>query len=173
MARVDKTDSAVGVVRAVLNADIVLDDFEDGLLAVGLNSTGKVVPGAGQTGIIGVLNPSRFFSKAGTPVDIFVLADIEDIGEGANDPTLDAGKPVYADNTTGVLSHTSAGGTYIGFTVEADRLILAIGGGSGLASAGIAAVTLTAVPGSFADEAAVQSYLSTLVTQLKSSAVFD
>ncbi len=34
-------------------------------------------------------------------------------------------------------------------------------------------VALTAVPGSFADLAAVQSYLSTLVTELKSSPYFS
>lgn len=34
-------------------------------------------------------------------------------------------------------------------------------------------VTLTAVPGSFADVAAVQTYLNTLVTQLKSSPFFN
>lgn len=36
-----------------------------------------------------------------------------------------------------------------------------------------AVVTLTAVPGTFADEAAVQAYLNTLVTQLKSSPYFN
>ncbi len=34
-------------------------------------------------------------------------------------------------------------------------------------------VTLTAVPASFADLAAVRTYLNTLVTQLKSSSLFD
>lgn len=172
MARVDKTESAVGVVRGVLNADLN-DNILDSVIGVGLNATGKVVVGAGQTGIIGVINPSKFFQKAGRPCDIFVLADIEDIGSGANDPDLDAGKAVFADNTTGVLSHTAAGGTYVGFTVEADRLILAVGAGSGAAAAGIAAVTLTAVPGAFADVAAVRTYLLQLVTDLKSSSVFD
>lgn len=172
MARVDKTDSAVGVVRAVLNADLS-DDVLDSVIGVGLNASGKIVVGAGQTGIIGVMNPSRYFQKAGMPADIFVLADIEDIGEGPNDPTLDAGKAVYADNTTGELSHTAAGGTYVGYTVEADRLILALGGGAGAEGAGIAPVTLTAVPATFTDTAAVKAYLDTLVGELKSSAVFN
>lgn len=142
MARVDKTESAVGVVRAVLNADWA-DDHLDSVYGVGLNSTGKIVLGAGQTGIIGVVNPSKFAAKAGLPTDIFVLADIEDIGDGDNDPTLDAGKKVYAHNTTGVLSHTAASGTYVGFTVEADRLILEMGGGL---SGGTTGVTPTAAP---------------------------
>lgn len=34
-------------------------------------------------------------------------------------------------------------------------------------------VALTAVPGTFADEAAVRTYLNTLVTQLKSSPYFS
>lgn len=34
-------------------------------------------------------------------------------------------------------------------------------------------VSLTAVPASFADEAAVRTYLATLVSELKSSSAFD
>jgi hypothetical protein len=127
MARVDKTDSAVGVIRAALNADLNANT-EDSVIGVGLNSTGKVVVGAGNTGIIGVLNPSRFYMKAGDIVDVFRLADIVDIGVGDNDPTLTPGAKVYAHNTTGVVSTTATSGTLIGHTVEADRLILLIDG---------------------------------------------
>lgn len=127
MARVDKTDSTVGVVRAVLAADYTDAELRT-VIGVGLDTTGKVVPGAGNTGIIGVVNPSRTARKAGTPVDIFVLADICDIGRDANDATLAAGSKIYASTTTGVLSLSATGATYVGFTVEADRLIVAIGG---------------------------------------------
>lgn len=40
-------------------------------------------------------------------------------------------------------------------------------------AAASAPVTLTAVPASFADEAAVRAYLLTLVTELKSSPAFN
>lgn len=174
MARIDKTDSAVGVVRGVLNADLDLDSYEDGLLGVGINSTGKVVPGAGQTGVIAVINPSRFWAKAGRPADLFVLGDFVDIGLGENDPDLDAGKAVYADNTTGELSHTAAGGTYVGYTVEADHLILALGGPGSIGGGGSpitpqAAPAAAAVP--FADLTAAANAHNALRTALIASGV--
>lgn len=42
-----------------------------------------------------------------------------------------------------------------------------------LPSGSFTATTLTAVPASFADLAAVRTYLNTLVTELKSSPYFD
>lgn len=172
MARVDKTDSAVGVVRGVLAADLVMDDVEDSVIGVGINSTGQVVVGAGQTGIIGVMNPSRFFAKAGRPVDVFKLADIVDIGLGANDPSLDAGKAVYADNTTGELSHTAAGGTLVGFTVEEDRLIVAVGDGAGSGGASITPQAAPAVDDTPADATAVATDLASVVAALVAAGVF-
>jgi len=127
MSRVDKTESAVGVVRAVLAADYVPGDI-DGIFGVGLNASGLVVKGAGTTGVIAVVNPLKSASKAGRPVDLFVLADIVDVGDSANDPTLVPGKKAYASNTTGVITTTAPGDlttvTAVGFTVEADRLIV-------------------------------------------------
>lgn len=115
MARVDKTDSAIGVVRAVINADFAQADW-DKSIPVGLNATGKIVKGAGQTGVIGILIPGRTVYKAGEIGDIFIHADIIE-NEG-----LVAGTKYYSD-TAGVISTTNTG-TYIGFTVEADRLIV-------------------------------------------------
>lgn len=129
-ARVDKTDSAIGVVRAVLSADIP-DNLLDTVVAVGLNASGQAVVGSGaagsQTGTIGALIPNKYLNKAGQQVDIFKLGDIVDI-EG-----LAAGKKTYfaADGT---LTQTSAAGlVYAGYTVEADRLVLS--GFAGLAAA--------------------------------------
>jgi hypothetical protein len=115
MARVDKTDSAVGVFRADLAADIVTGDL-DTVIGVGLNASGQVVKGSGQTGIVGVMVPSKYQSKAGQAVDVFVLADIVEC-EG-----LAAGTAYYAaaDGTIGTTNTDVA----IGFTVEADRLLV-------------------------------------------------
>jgi hypothetical protein len=122
MARIDKTASDVGVVRADLEADIPADHL-DKVYGVGINALGHQVFGAGQSGIIGVANPSKFHSKAGRPADIFVLGDAVDcVG-------LSAGRKAYADNTTGVITTpeaapAAADATYVGFTVEADRLVI-------------------------------------------------
>lgn len=138
MARVDKTNSAIGVVRGVLAADLNPNLF-DKVTGVGINSTGKVVVGAGQTGIVGVLVPNRLYSKAGAPVDIFKIADIVDVGKGANDTALAAGTTYWVDGTTGALvaggtlgaqpgsgAGSTAGSVKLGYTVEADRLIISL-----------------------------------------------
>lgn len=115
MARVDKTESAIGVCRAPSNAKIEDADFNK-VIGVGLNGQGRVVKGAGTSGIIGVICPTRIARNEGSILDIFQLAqfvEVDGIGAGAK---------VYASNTTGELSTTAEGGTVVGFTVEADRL---------------------------------------------------
>lgn len=119
MARVDKTQSAIGVVRGVLAADISSANF-DHVIGVGLDSAGKIVVGGGNSGIVGVMVPSTTAYKAGDPADIFVLADIVDV----TDPALPAGTKIYANTTTGVIGTSGTGASYIGFTVEATRLII-------------------------------------------------
>lgn len=116
MARIDKTDSAVGVVRAALAADVDESDYGK-IIGVGINAQGRLVKGAGTSGVIGVIIPDRTRRKAGNVTDIFVLGDVVE-AEG-----LTAGTKYYADATTGVLSTTDTG-TYVGFTVEADRLVI-------------------------------------------------
>jgi hypothetical protein len=121
MARIDKTDSAIGVVRAVLSADIP-DNLLDVVAAVGLDATGKAVVGAGaaaaQTGVIGIVIGNKFLNKAGQQIDIFKLGDVVDV------PSLAAGKKTWL-TAAGVLTQVSASGlVYAGYTVEADRLVL-------------------------------------------------
>lgn len=130
MARIDKTNSAVGVVRAALNFNIVPSEY-DTLIGVGLNAQGRIVKGAGNTGILGVINPSKARTKIGQITDIFVLGDAVDcVG-------LTAGTSYWLDGTTGALAAagalgaqpgagagSTAGSVKIGFTVEADRLVI-------------------------------------------------
>jgi len=116
MARVDKTDSAVGVVRGTLAADIAQADWGKPL-GVGINAAGLTVRGGGQSGVIGVLIADKTNYKAGTRADMFVLADIVECAG------LVPGQKYFADATTGVISTTNTG-AYVGFTVEADRLVV-------------------------------------------------
>lgn len=131
MARIDKTESAVGVVRAALNFAIEEADY-DTIIGVGLNAQGRIVRGAGNTGIVGVINPSKARTKIGQITDIFVLGDVVDcVG-------LAAGTTYYVDGATGALAAgdagtgaapaagagSTAGSVRIGFTVEADRLVI-------------------------------------------------
>jgi len=130
MPRVDKTHSAVGVTRAILNATITSGSWNT-VLGMGINSSGKAVVGAGTTGIIGVAIFDRTNCKAGAQCDIFSLAEI-DMGATA----LTAGRAYWLDGTTGALavgasgtgaqpgsgSGFSAGSARCGYAIETDRL---------------------------------------------------
>jgi hypothetical protein len=88
-------------------------------LGVGLNTSGRVVVGAGNTGVIGVLLLVKDM-KAGDIVDVMTA------GEVADCTTLVAGTVYTANTTTGVLTNGAASATQtpIGYTVEATRLIV-------------------------------------------------
>lgn len=117
MARIDKYDPYAGGFRAPLNAAFT---GAAAPLGVGLNSSGRVVAGAGQTGIIGVVcSPADL--AAADPIDVMTSGELVEFG-GA------AGTLYTANTTTGVISNSAASATQIvvGFTVEADRLIVRI-----------------------------------------------
>lgn len=118
MPRIDKTESAIGVTRGTLDADLPTSDY-DKVIGVGFNASGRVVKGAGTTGIIGVINPSKTARRAGDIVDIF--------GNGSEflDFEGSAGTVYYAATATGAVSTTNTG-TKIGFTTESDRLVVTI-----------------------------------------------
>lgn len=120
-ARVDKTNSQVGVVRAPLDAAITSADWNK-MRAVGLNSSGRVVLGAGASGIKGIAIFDRTNSKAGDPVDIIKLGEI--IVSDAD--LLTAATNYTANTTTGVVSNAAASGTQIavGYTVQNDRFVI-------------------------------------------------
>lgn len=116
--RIDKTDSAIGVVRSVLSADVP-DIRLDTIVGAGLNASGQAVLGAAaQSGFVGIAIPTPWLSKAGQQIDIFKLGDVVDcVG-------LAAGTKYWL-TAAGALTATSAAGlVYAGYTVEADRLVL-------------------------------------------------
>lgn len=126
MARIDKTESAIGVFRAVLAADYTGSETPIG---VGLDTNGKVVPGAGTTGIVGVLcRPPQNLQvpllpyKAGSPVDVLTNGELVEFA-GA------AGTKYTVNTTTGAITSAAASATQIpiGFTAEATRLIVRVG----------------------------------------------
>lgn len=121
MARIDKYDPISGGFRAPLAADLTKRSgaigTADGPLGVGINNLGRVVPGAGQTGIKGVLVTTRDM-KAGDIVDVMDSGEIVEWG-GA------AGTNYVALTTTGVISAGAQDATHkrVGHTVEANRLV--------------------------------------------------
>jgi hypothetical protein len=124
MARIDKYDPKVGGFRAPILADRAatsgaLGAGADAPIAVGLDNQGRVVPGAGTTGIVGLLILAKAV-KAGDIVDVMKL------GEVVEWPGV-AGAVYTALTTTGVIAQSAvidATHTRIGHTVEASRLIV-------------------------------------------------
>lgn len=120
-ARYDKYDPISGGFRAKLNAAWAAADV--GVpFGVGLNASGRVVKGAGNTGVLAVLVCDDAY-PAGETVDLMTAGEIVDI----DSPALVAGTTYYADGTTGVISTSApavgANATRVGRTVEAWRLV--------------------------------------------------
>lgn len=119
--RWDKTEPH-DTIRGILESDWLAADVGE-IVGVGYNASGRLVKGAGQTGVIGVVIFSQAY-KAGRAVD--VLKRGEAVG-GVNivpaTPAV-AGRS-YSISATGTKTATADGvrGT-LGFTAEADRLIV-------------------------------------------------
>lgn len=138
-ARYDQVEPHVGIVRAVLAANLTFSAAgELGPIGVSADATGKLVVGtAGQAGLIGVLvknvpvHPQGFQTaplvvnnwmggRAGDVVDVMTRGQILDVAG------LPAGSKIYSD-AAGVLSDTVRAGFQVGYTLEAGRLVVELG----------------------------------------------
>jgi hypothetical protein len=114
LARIDKTDSAIGVFRAALADDIESTSI-DKVIAVGLDASGHVVPGDGVTGIVGVLVPVKGTISAGQIVDVLTNGEVVEVDQ----VTFGAGDLVYASKADGILQ-TAATNTSLGTVTFTD-----------------------------------------------------
>lgn len=117
MARIDKYDPVGGGFRAPLAADY------SGVAApvgVGLDVNGRVVPGAGTTGLKGVICLPKN-KKASDVIDVMKDGELVEFAGVA-------GTLYTANTTTGAITSAAASATQIvvGFTVEATRLIVGV-----------------------------------------------
>lgn len=118
MSRYDKYDPKNGGFRAVLAADWNPADLEK-IFGVGLDSSGRVVKGAGQTGVIGVLVLTKA-RKAGEIVDVMTSGEIVDFGPTFGTPGTDFGAAGTAYHSqaandevqTVTITGTPTGGTF-------------------------------------------------------------
>jgi len=116
VARFDKTEPHVGSYRAPLAANWPSGDVAI-VVACGHDANGRVVKGAGNSGVKGVVALGKV-RPAGHVIDIMTSGEIVDcVG-------LTAGTTYYMQDN-GTIS-TVATGTYLGHTVEADRLIVRV-----------------------------------------------
>lgn len=121
MARYDKYDPYDGGFRAPLAAAIADADSHK-IYGVGLDSSGRVVLGGGQTGIVGAL-VAHGAKNAGDIVD--VMTDGEIVEATLNDGTaLAAGTKYYGVTADGSIGTTATSNVQLGFTVEATRLVV-------------------------------------------------
>lgn len=114
MARFDKYDPISGGFRAQLAADWPSADLEE-IIPVGLDANGRVVKGAGNTGVLGVVCLTKL-RYAGDVVD--VMTD----GEVVEADGLTAGTVYFGSAAGGVTTVNTD--TRIGATVEATRLVV-------------------------------------------------
>ena len=115
MARIDKYDPVDGGFRAPLAADRT---GAAAPIGVGLDVNGRVVAGAGNTGIVGVLcKPDD--APAGAIMDCMTDGELVEFAGVA-------GTSYTANTTTGVISSAAPSATQVpvGHTVEATRLIV-------------------------------------------------
>ena len=119
MARIDKIIPGVGGFRGPLAAAYT---GSANVVGVGINSSGQVVVGVGVAaiGIVGVIcSPGS--KNAGDIIDVMKAGEIVNFGGTA-------GTLYTANTTTGAVTTAAASATQIsvGFTVEANRLIVGV-----------------------------------------------
>jgi hypothetical protein len=117
-ARWDKIGSAgSGQFRAKVAAAWLAADVGH-TFGVGLNTSGQVVKGAGNTGVIGVVVINE--PKAiGDVVDVVNNGELADLTTLNDDTTaLTAGTAYYADVTTGAITATATANKKIGFSID-------------------------------------------------------
>lgn len=117
MPRFDKYEPLTGGFRAALGFAPVTGDV-GAVIAVGINTSGKVVKGSGNTGVIGVICMSRLMNQ-GDVVDIMQDGEIVDMTD------LTAGTKYYG-SSAGAITTTNTD-KKVGFTVESDRLVVRVG----------------------------------------------
>lgn len=124
MSRFDKYGPYIGGFRAKLAVALAFNTVQANndigkVWAVGLNASGQVVKGAGQTGIVGVICAVRPMA-IGEPIDVMQVGEIGDFTM-ADLTAAAAGQRYYGVAADGTFS-TVATGTPLGWTVEATRL---------------------------------------------------
>lgn len=129
MARIDKGDPMASTFRV----DVATDFPDDGigkLYGWGLDSSGKAVIGAGQSGIVGVWvindKPGRVGPLREVPrIDLMRAGCVTDFGPTSGIPGVNfgnAGTRYYSDASGNISDTEAPGSVYVGTTVEPDRL---------------------------------------------------
>lgn len=129
-SRYDKYDPISGGFRAALDLDVLAANV--GIpIGVGLTATGRIVVGAGNTGILGVFVADKV-KFASDVVDVMTdgeIVDLTSISPGAVVAPI-AGTTYFVNTVTGVLEVAAplagVNKVKVGHTVEAARLVVRV-----------------------------------------------
>ena len=126
MPRYDKYEPYAGGFRAPLAA-ATAEGEEFTAVGVGLNTSGNIVLGAGNSGVVGVMIPHGA-KKAGDIVDVMTAGEIVGFtADGTEGGSAASAGTTYSVNTsTGAIGTT---GKAIGYTVDAQRLVVRFAAG--------------------------------------------
>lgn len=122
LSRYDKYEPFGGGFKAPLAAAIPATDAGK-IRGVGFDANGRVVIGAGQSGVVGVTIANQAFA-AGDPIDVMTDGEIVEAAASDGTTALTAGTKYYAA-ADGSISTTNTG-TYVGVTASAQRLIVRV-----------------------------------------------
>lgn len=126
MSRYDKYGPKTGGFRAPIAAAAASADLNK-TFAVGLDTNGRVVKGAGNSGVVGVMINTKV-KAIGDQVDVMTNGEIVEATLSDGTTAIAAGTAVYADPATGLLTLTATAMKKIGFTVEGTRLVVRVAG---------------------------------------------
>lgn len=118
MARYDKVDPKSGSYRSTLAADYDPANIEK-IIGVGHDASGRVVKGAGVSGITGVLVLTKAY-KAGYRCDVMTHGEITEFGPTAGVPGTDFGDP-------GKVYYSDASGNIVGKSNESQVVTVTTG----------------------------------------------
>jgi hypothetical protein len=122
ISRYDKYEPNGGGFRAPLAA--AWDATNKGkVFAVGLDTNGRAVKGAGNSGLKGVFI-ANVAKVVGDIADIMTDGEIVDFTLSDGTTAVAAGTSVYAVPADGTLSVTATNNIYVGHTVEGSRLVV-------------------------------------------------
>lgn len=125
MPRYDKVDSAIGVYRGTLLADVAQGDYNK-ILGCGHNASGLVTPKLPSvSGFTGVAVLDKTVRKAGNRIDVMTSGEIVFSSDETN--PLVAGTTYYLDANGALTTAAPAAGVNgykVGHTVEAWRLVV-------------------------------------------------
>lgn len=137
-ARIDKYDPRDGGFRAPLAAALAYTPSNEAtndvgkVWAVGLNASGQVVKGAGATGVLAVIVPTRAMA-AGEMIDCMTDGEVVNVNLH-NGNAIAAGATVTGVPASGILATTTTGNVRLGWTVAEEagvsyrgRLVVRVG----------------------------------------------